>query len=110
MAASTVFSGALLGAGLTVGVGIAIPLALYGSTPGETRAKLRAWFVWAAAIISAGIVAYLLAGVDYQIFKHANVWDVFLASLVLLEVLAVIVVVQADRALARHKMSLAGPR
>lgn len=109
MATSTVFNGALLGAGLTVGVGIAIPLVLYYSEPGETRTKLRAWFVWPAAIISAGIVAYLLAGVDYLAFKHANVWDVFLTSFVLLEVLAIIVVIQADRALARQKTALAEP-
>jgi hypothetical protein len=109
MATSTVFSGTLLGAGLTVVVGIAIPLALYYSEPGETRTKLRGWFVWPAAIISAGIVAYLLAGVDYLTSKHANVWDVFLTSFVLLEVLAIIVVIQADRALARQKTALAEP-
>jgi hypothetical protein len=104
MATSTVFSGALLGSGLTVGVGIAIPLAAYYSQPGEIRPKLRAWFVWPAAIITAGLVAYLLAGVDYLTFRHANVWDVFVTSLVLLEVLAVIVVVQADRALQRREV------
>jgi hypothetical protein len=105
MAASSALSPGLLGAGLTVLVGIAIPLALYYSEPGETRPRLRLWFVWPAAVLASAVLAYLLTGIEYQLTTHANVWGVFITSLVLLEVLAVVVVVQADRAMARRPAS-----
>jgi hypothetical protein len=105
MAASSALSPGLLGASLTILVGIAIPLALYYSEPGETRPRLRLWFVWPAAVLAAAVMAYLLAGIEYQLTTHANVWGVFITSLVLLELLAVVVVVQADRAMARRPTS-----
>src|SRR5882757_5520340 len=93
-----VFSDFLLAAALSVQLAIAVPLFFYYSQQPEGRTRLQSWFIWPAVLSTAMISAYLLAGIDYRLFRKANVWDVFLTAGALLVVLAITLAVRANRA------------